>query len=450
MILAYLRHVIYFKKRGGYMENCYLGMAGHNVFNNKVKDIIHKNEHSVVLLALDISNFKYINDFYGMDEGDKVMQDIADYYFINEPLCLAAHGIGFDQFRGAYNVDGMTQEDVVSYITKKNEKFEAELSERYPLVYQHVYVGLYFYDNPGLDVRMAVDRANLAKKSTKGRFDIHCCIYSEDNCNEYLEHMDMSNEFVHAYNENRIEIFLQPKISVSEGKAVGAEALVRMRSREGELIPPVRFVPVLEHTGMIEKLDDIMLDKTFAFQRECINNGIRPVPISVNISRQRFTSEGLLGYVMELQQKYDIDSSLVELEILETTFIDALDAMTDVINALRKQGFRINVDDFGSGYSSLNQIANIPADVIKFDRVFASRSLKNDKGRQVIKSLIQMLKMVNYELVFEGVETKEELDTVVSYGCDVIQGFYFDKPLPAKEFIQKYYMGSRESTYGAQ
>ena len=448
MILAYLRHVIYFKKRGGHMENCYLGMAGHNVFNNKVKDIIHKNEHSVVLLALDISNFKYINDFYGMDEGDKVMQDIADYYFINEPLCLAAHGIGFDQFRGAYNVDGMTQEDVVSYITKKNERFEAELSERYPLVYQHVYVGLYFYNNPGLDVRMAVDRANLAKKSTKGRFDIHCCIYSEDNCNEYLEHMDMSNEFVHAYNENRIEIFLQPKISVSEGKAVGAEALVRMRNKEGELIPPVRFVPVLEHTGMIEKLDDIMLDKTFAFQRECINNGIRPVPISVNISRQRFTSNGLLGYVMELQQKYDIDASLVELEILETIFIDALDAMTDAINALRKQGFRINVDDFGSGYSSLNQIANIPADVIKFDRVFASRSLKNDKGRQVIKSLIQMLKMVNYELVFEGVETKEELDTVVSYGCDVIQGFYFDKPLPAKEFIQKYYKGSRESTYG--
>ena len=448
MILAYLKHVIYFKKRGGYMENCYLGMAGHNVFNNKVKDIIHKNEHSVVLLALDISNFKYINDFYGMDEGDKVMQDIADYYFINEPLCLAAHGIGFDQFRGAYNVDGMTQEDVVSYITKKNEKFEAELSERYPLVYQHVYVGLYFYDNHGLDVRMAVDRANLAKKSTKGRFDIHCCIYSEDNCNEYLEHMDMSNEFVHAYNENRIEIFLQPKISVSKGKAVGAEALVRMRNKEGELIQPVRFVPVLEHTGMIEKLDDIMLDKTFAFQRECINNGIRPVPISVNISRQRFTSEGLFSYVMELQKKYDIDSSLVELEILETTFIDALDAMTDVINALRKQGFRINVDDFGSGYSSLNQIANIPADVIKFDRVFASRSLKNDKGRQVIKSLIQMLKMVNYELVFEGVETKEELDTVVSYGCDVIQGFYFDKPLPAKEFIQKYYKSSRESTYG--
>ena len=430
------------------MGGCYLGMAGHDVFNNKVREIVNTNEHRVVLLALDISNFKYINDFYGMDEGDKVMQDIADFYFINEPLCLASHGIGFDQFRGAYKVDNMTDEDVVEYIARKNRIFEKELSERYPLVYQHVYVGLYFYDDPSLDVRMAVDRANLAKKSTKGRFDIPCCVYSADNCNEYLEHMDMSNEFVRACEEERIEIFLQPKISVSHNCVAGAEALVRMKTRAGEFISPARFVPVLEHTGMIGKLDDIMLDKTFAFQRQCIDKGIKPVPVSVNISRQRFTSEDLLKYMLRLQDKYQIDSSLIELEILETIFIDALDAMIDVINALRAKGFKINVDDFGSGYSSLNQIANIPADIIKFDRVFANRSLKSNKGRQVIKSLIEMLKRVEYELVFEGVETKEELDTVVSYGCDVIQGFYFDRPLPANEFVNKYYTGSREITNG--
>jgi predicted signal transduction protein with EAL and GGDEF domain len=352
-------------RSGIVMGGCYLGMAGHDVFNNKVREIVNTNEHRVVLLALDISNFKYINDFYGMDEGDKVMQDIADFYFINEPLCLASHGIGFDQFRGAYKVDNMTDEDVVEYIARKNRIFEKELSERYPLVYQHVYVGLYFYDDPSLDVRMAVDRANLAKKSTKGRFDIPCCVYSADNCNEYLEHMDMSNEFVRACEEERIEIFLQPKISVSHNCVAGAEALVRMKTRAGELISPARFVPVLEHTGMIGKLDDIMLDKTFAFQRQCIDKGIKPVPVSVNISRQRFTSEDLLKYMLRLQDKYQIDSSLIELEILETIFIDALDAMIDVINALRAKGFKINVDDFGSGYSSLNQIANIPADIIK-------------------------------------------------------------------------------------
>lgn len=424
------------------MGGCYLGMAGHDVFNSKVKEIVSTGEHKVVLIALDISNFKYINDFYGMDEGDRVMQDIADFYFVNEPLCLASHGIGFDQFRGAYKVDGMSQKDVTDYIERKNEEFETILSARYPLVYQHVYVGLYFYDNPELDVRMAVDRANLAKKSTKGRFDIKCCVYSEDNCNEYLEHMDMSNEFVKACRDDRIEVYLQPKISVSENRIVGAEALVRMRSQDGNLISPAKFIPVLEDTGMIGKLDDIMLDKTFALQKECIRRGYKPVPVSVNISRQKFTSSDLFDYVIALQKKYDLDPSLVELEILETTFIDALEAMVNVIEELRRNGFRINVDDFGSGYSSLNQIASIPADIIKFDRVFASRSLKNDKGRKVIKSLIEMLRSVNYDLVFEGVETKEELDAVVSYGCDVIQGFYFDKPLPVSEFISKYYEGN--------
>lgn len=424
------------------MGGCYLGMAGHDVFNSKVKEIVSTGEHKVVLIALDISNFKYINDFYGMDEGDRVMQDIADFYFVNEPLCLASHGIGFDQFRGAYKVDGMSQKDVTDYIERKNEEFEAILSARYPLVYQHVYVGLYFYDNPELDVRMAVDRANLAKKSTKGRFDIKCCVYSEDNCNEYLEHMDMSNEFVKACRDDRIEVYLQPKISVSENRIVGAEALVRMRSQDGNLISPAKFIPVLEDTGMIGKLDDIMLDKTFALQKECIRRGYKPVPVSVNISRQKFTSSDLFDYVIALQKKYDLDPSLVELEILETTFIDALEAMVNVIEELRRNGFRINVDDFGSGYSSLNQIASIPADIIKFDRVFASRSLKNDKGRKVIKSLIEMLRSVNYDLVFEGIETKEELDAVVSYGCDVIQGFYFDKPLLVSEFISKYYEGN--------
>ena len=420
------------------MKGWYLGMTGHDAFNDRIREIVSAGEHKVVLMALDISNFKYINDFYGMDEGDKVMKDIADYYFVNEPLCLASHGIGFDQFRAAYCVDGMTKEEVVDYITKKNTEFEALLSSRYPLVYQHVYVGLYFYDDASLDVRMAVDRANLAKKSTKGRFDIPCCVYSQDNCNEYLEHMDMSNEFVKACKEDRIEVYYQPKISVSEKKAVGAEALVRMKSNDGTVISPAKFIPVLEDTGMIGKLDDIMLEKVFRFQRMLMDKGFAPIPVSVNISRQRFTSSDLLKYVLNLQEKYNVGSEYVELEILETTFIDALDAMVDVINALRQRGFRINVDDFGSGYSSLNQIASIPADIIKFDRVFASRSLKSDKGRTVIKSLIEMLKSVDYDLVFEGVETKEDLDLVVGYGCDVIQGFYFEKPIPEQEFISKY------------
>ena len=205
---------------------------------------------------------------------------------------------------------------------------------------------------------------------------------------------------------------------------------------------------MLESTGVIDTLDNIMIEKVFELQRRWINEGREVFTISVNVSRQRFTKGDFTDMAIALQKKYNIPPFLIEFEIVESVFIENTDTIVNTTNQLRSYGFLVSVDDFGSGYSSLNQIANIPADIIKFDRVFASRSLKNNKGRQVIKSLIEMLKMVEYELVFEGVETKEELDTVVSYGCDVIQGFYFDRPLPANEFVDKYYTGSREITYG--
>lgn len=421
------------------MAGCYLGLVNTTFFNEKVQEKIEKNKHKMAVVALDISNFKYINDFYGMDEGDRVMQDIADFFFVDITRCIAAHGLGFDQFRAAYSIDGMEEQGFLDFMIYKKDEFEKQLMKRYPLVYHHVYLGIYFCESTNLDVRMAVDKANLAKKSIKGRFDIPCRVYSDDNCEAYFKHMDMANTFEKASKEGRIELFIQPKVSAKLGQTVGGEALVRMRGSEGELIPPGMFIPVLEDTGMIGKLDKIMIEKVFAFQRECVKKGYNVVPISVNVSRQMFISEGFLEFVMGLKKKYEVDPSLIEFEILETIFINSLELMVDVIEALRKEGFRINVDDFGSGYSSLNQIANIPADIIKIDRVFASKSLKTEKGRRVIKSIIDMLNSVEYELVFEGIETKEELDLVTAYGCDLIQGYYYSPPIPAMDFENKNY-----------
>lgn len=421
------------------MGGCFLGMSGRNDFTESIKRIIASGQHDIVFMALDISNFKYINDFYGMDEGDRVMHDIANFYFMNEKRCLAAHGIGFDQFRALYSYEGQTKEELLDYIVSKNDEFERELSKRYPLVYHHVYVGLYFYENDDIDVRMALDRANIAKKTTKGKYDVRYRIYSDENSNKNLEYMDVSNLFVKACANDDIEMFLQPKVSASKDRVVGAEALVRLRDEEGKIVMPAKFITVLENTGMICRLDDIMIEKTFALQKECIDKGYKVVPISVNVSRHKFTNREFLDFVVALKDKYKVDPSLIEFEILETTFINAMESMVDTIEALRNIGFKIAVDDFGSGYSTLNQISNIPADVIKLDRVFSSRSLKSDKGRKVVKALIAMLTSVNYEIVFEGVEDEEELGQVVSFGCDVIQGYYYSKPIPAKEFISKYY-----------
>ena len=420
------------------MKSCYLGTTGQNEFDEKVKEILSTEKHKLVFMALDISNFKYINDYYGWDEGDRVMNDIAEFYFVNEPLCVVAHGIGFDQFRCAYDIGNFTREEFADYILRKNAAFEHFLTEKYPLVYHHVYIGLYYYTDPELPIRIATDRANLAKKSTKGKYNAVCQVFNDENCNAYLENMSISNEFIHACEEDRIEVYLQPKFSVSRNLPVGAEALVRMRDASGNLVPPIKFVPLLETTGLVGRLDEIMIEKVFALQRKLIDEGKNILPISVNVSRQKFTSDGFLTFVISMQQKYDIDAELVEFEILETTLIDAMGSMVDVIKMLRDNGFKIDVDDFGSGYSSLNQIANIPADVIKFDRGFVTNSLKTDKGRKVIKSLIELMNGIDYECVFEGIETQDELDLITGYGCDFVQGYYFDKPLPAEDFIEKY------------
>lgn len=420
------------------MNNFYTIQSGNNKFINKAISLVEAGEEVLAFIALDISNFKYINDFYGMQEGDRVMEDIASFFFINEPLCRVAYGMGFDQFRGIYDVTAMSKENFISYLTQKSHEFESMLSTRYPLVYNHVYIGIYFYEDSNVDVRMAIDRSNLAKKAIKGTFNTNCQVFTESNCKAHYENMHMSNLFIHSSINGGIELYIQPKASVSKNCVVGGEALVRMRDGKGGIIMPGSFVPVLESIGLIDRLDKIMIEKVFAFQRQCLDAGKRVYAISVNVSKQEFTSHKFAEKIFKLQKKYQIEPNLIEFELVESTFVKDLSSIVETISSLRSEGFRISVDDFGAGYSSLNQIANIPADIIKFDGVFARESLNTDKGRAVVKSLITMLNDVNYKIVFEGIENQKQLELVASYGCDTVQGFYYSRPIPAEDFVNKY------------
>lgn len=420
------------------MNNFYTIQSGNNQFISKAVSLVENSENTLAFIALDISNFKYINDFYGMQEGDRVMDDIASFFFINEPLCLAAYGMGFDQFRGIYDMAALSKEKLISYLTQKSHEFENMLSVRYPLVYNHVYIGIYFYEDRNIDVRMATDRANLAKKAIKGTFHTNCQVFTDNNCKAHYENMHMSNMFIRSSVNGGIELYIQPKVSISKNCVVGGEALVRMRDEQDGIIMPGRFVPVLERIGLIDRLDKIMIEKVFAFQRQCLDAGKKVYAISVNVSKQEFTSLEFAENIFKLQKQYQIEPGLIEFELVESTFVNDLSSIVETISCLREKGFQISVDDFGAGYSNLNQIANIPADVIKLDGVFARESLNTDKGRAVIKSLITMLNDVHYKVVFEGIENKEQLELVASYGCDTVQGFYYSRPIPAEEFVGKY------------
>lgn len=414
------------------------GLLGTGEFIRECERIVEEGGRKLAFITNDISNFKYVNDLYSMEEGDRLINEIAHFFYIDNKACLAACRTGCDQFRGIIDITGLSNEEEVQRIIAMNDRFESLMAEKYPNVYIHVYTGVYFLEEGETDVRVAIDKAHVAKKLSKGKFNIKCQVYDPADFELQTDQMAVVNQFVHACDNDGIMVYLQPKFSVSRNCVVGAEALARMIDPNDGIIPPGRFIPVLESTGMISKLDEIMIEKTFQLQRKWIGEGRLSVPVSVNVSPITFSKEQFAELVISLQQKYEIPSNLVELEVLESTVMDAEDSVFKAINELRANGFKVSVDDFGSGYSNLNQIAGIPADTIKLDRAFASKGLKSEKGKKVVKALIQMLHDIEYSVVFEGIETKEERDLAYSFGCDVIQGYFYSRPVPVNEFETKF------------
>lgn len=416
------------------------GLLGTGDYIKECDRIVKEGGRELVFITNDISNFKYVNDLYSMEEGDRFIAEMAHFFYTDNPKCLAACRMNCDQFRGLFDMTGMTHEQEIERVIAMNEEFEKRMSERYPNVFFHVYTGIYFMDGEKLDVRLAMDRAHIAKKKVKGKFDIKCNVYNPEDFKKETEQMSAVNMFLKAVDNDDIQVYLQPKYSVSKKCVVGAEALARLIDGEGKVIMPASFIPVLETTGMIGMLDEIMLEKVFALQRMWLDEGVKLIPISVNISPVMFTKDDFVQMVLDLQRKYNVSPEYIELEVLESTVTDAVESVVRSIEELRAYGFKVSVDDFGSGYSSLNQISSIPADIIKLDRVFARKGLSHEKGRKVVKALIQMLHDVGFSVVFEGIETETECNMAYFYGCDLIQGYFYSKPIPTQEFKKNYFM----------
>lgn len=415
-----------------------------------IKDFIIKGQEIVVnsndnyaVVAIDLSNFKYLNDMYGMEHGDEVILRIANDLFINNPDCeIACHIMG-DQFRALINVRNRTIEEEVEVIKSKNTLLEKELAALYPKVYLHVYTGLYYIDRETVDpktfnMRIAIDKAHFVKKQMKGNFEKSCGIYHEEEFREFSKQMEVVKAFENACVNDGVRVFFQPKIDCRSGKIIGAEALCRLLDENGNYVSPGAFIPILEKNGMLARLDAIMMEKTFEHMREWKLAGKLVFPVSINLSRVDFYNANLVKQITNLQKKYDIPTEFVELEITESTFIQDMNMVIDSIVELREYGFRISVDDFGAGYSSLGLLTSMPADIIKLDCSFARQGLKSEKGIDIVGSVISMLKKVDFDIICEGVETKDEEKLIDSLGCSKIQGYLYDKPLPKKDFEGKY------------
>lgn len=247
----------------------------------------------------------------------------------------------------------------------------------------------------------------------------------------------MKSEVEKAINENRFVIFLQPKFDIFTEKVVGAEALVR-KKQNNEIILPNKFIPIYEETGEIVKLDIYVLEEVCKLQNKWTKQNIKLLPISINESRHHLKNPNHVKELKDLIEKYHVNPNFIELEMTETTVIEDIDVAKKAEKAAHELGFRISMDDFGTGYSAFNVLKDIEIDILKIDKMFFENLEENRRAQIIIETIVQMCKRLNVKTVAEGIETKWQLNFLKEIKCDIVQGYYFSKPIPIIDFEKKY------------
>lgn len=414
------------------------GLYDFNEFLSRAKAHIAKYNSNYAIIINDVSNFKYINKFYSKETGDVFIDDMAKYYLVGNPRSVCACRIDAEQFVTVLDLGDINPNNELKRIVWMNEEFEKVMNNRFPDIYIHVYTGVYFFRDNKIDIREAFDKAKIAKTSIKGKLDIPFKVYDPEEYIHKENEMEASNLFRKAHQDDRVIPFLQPQFSFKENRVVSAELLSRIIDEDGDIVEPKYYISTLEQTGIISTLDKLMTEKAFAILRRWLDEGRDLMPLSVNVARQEYVKPDFVKRMKDLQRMFNVPPEYIEFEILESSFLENSDLIYKTTKELRDFGFHVSVDDFGSGFSSLNQIATLPADTIKLDKKFASSSLKTEKGKIVVKSLVKMLKDIDYNVVFEGIETEEQYEFAKENNCDFIQGFIIDKPIPVSKFEEHY------------
>ncbi|MCC0641026.1 MULTISPECIES: bifunctional diguanylate cyclase/phosphodiesterase [unclassified Clostridioides] len=419
-------HIMQIRKR---QRDILTGLYNYEGFCQQANLLLkkHPNKHYVAIM-IDIDKFKVINDIYGIQEGDRALIYIAELIKKNitsKGICCRMYADVFCIFYECYHDKEV---DKLIYKITKNlsiKQFEYMLVPCF---------GIYRILDNNISVTNACEMAGYAHKNVKKQSISHHMFYDEAMRNDAIEEKQMEREMEYALENGQFHVYLQPKYNLEINEIVGAEALVRWIHPEKGIIPPNKFISLFEKNGFIIKLDMYIWEQVCTLIRKWIDLGQKPIPISVNVSRLHLYNPQFRYIVLGLINKYNIPKSFLELELTESLFIKNIKLFAKIIAELRTDGIILNMDDFGSAYSSLNMLKNINIDTLKIDCGFFNEKEITEREKIVLKHTIAMAKDLEMDVVAEGVETKEQAEFLASLNCVVIQGYYYCKPIPSLDF----------------
>ena len=408
------------------------GLLNRDQFYEEVHDMVNKYpDTTFYLICSNIKDFKFINEIFGMEKGNQVLINQAKLMASNPSERTICARLMNDRFALCLPREEFDEKRVADSIEELQREFTGNS------FHLHTYMGVYEIRDRDEAVRVMVDKANIAADTIKNDFD--CCVaYYDGHLLEIsIEQRRLLGEFEPALQKDEFAMYLQPQVNC-DGVAKGAEALVRWVHPSRGILTPYAFINILENAGLIYKLDLYIWEKAAQKLAEWKEKGYGSYHISVNISTKDFYIIDIYETFTGLISKYDIPASKLHLEITETTLMTDFEKNMNIIHKLQDVGFRVEIDDFGSGYSSLNMLKDISADVLKIDMGFLRESENDVKGQDILESIITLASKIGMDVITEGVETKKQLDMLTMMGCHEFQGYYFSKPVPVSEFEEKY------------
>ncbi|MBR6328815.1 MAG: EAL domain-containing protein [Lachnospiraceae bacterium] len=403
------------------------GILNRRGFYVATEELIRENtDTDYVICCINIDKFKLVNDLFGIKAGDELL------------VFLASRLKRYVREKGTYGrltADNFAicipdEKNVYKRVTASLEKW----LDTYPISINIITrCGFYHIHDRSVEVGIMCDRANLAIQEIKGSYEKSYAVYDDTLRKRILQEQEILNEMKNALDSGQFAVYYQPKFNMENGKLIGSEALVRWIHPEKGLISPGIFVPIFEKNGFISSLDQYVWETVCRDIRQWLDEGYTVCPVSINVSRAELYNKDLSNFLVKLVNKYKVPQEFVQLEITESAYTDDPDQIIRMVRDLKSRGFVILMDDFGSGYSSLNTLKDVPVDVLKLDLKFLYNMDHNLKANYILKSVVQMAMRLDLIVIAEGVETETQAEFLKSIGCIRAQGYLYAKPMPKKD-----------------
>jgi EAL domain-containing protein (putative c-di-GMP-specific phosphodiesterase class I)/GGDEF domain-containing protein len=404
------------------------GLYNRHQFQRLARNLLDENrDRRFLFVRFDIENFRAFNDLYGVAAGNRLIASIKDLFVtFHTNLSVCGH-IEAEHFACVTSEEEYNIMPNIGRILKwlKSHNPDFDFSPK---------IGVYPIDDPSLDIVSMSNRALLALNSIKGKYGAHLARYSEEMREKMLEEQSIANDMARALEDNEFEPYLQPQYNYLTETMTGAELLLRWNHPKKGLLTPKDFIPIFEKNGFITQIDKRVWAMACELQRRWLDMGLPVVPLSVNVSRADINDPDLYRTIGQLVDFNRLEPKHIRLEITETAYMQSPEQLIDAVKKLRAMGFMVEMDDFGSGYSSLNMLRDVEVDVLKLDMAFLRGSGSTPRGDSILHSVIRMARLLKIPVIAEGVETAEQAEYLSRAGCRLMQGYYFARPMCSADF----------------